>query len=485
MTASTYDARRPRRGAALLWLLLLAAIAARPSAADNVQLNIDGTTQNADNLFVVSWAEDSVFVGDTLTFEQPVLPDNWTIGSVFQSPNPSNNPAYQATAIASLAQPKPDLDNNGDIGGAPTSTMALVEIPSVPWNNDPNATYTSGLVTSDNNGVNQFKCEMEVVWKWTPVCNFEIDPNCTNPEPCTFPCDGLIQAALSCTVSRTPGVFDDPHLTGFYGHKYAFCDGPGASELCQGRVFNLVTEERHILNTLVGRHSGPDKWPWAGTWMMALGFRYGMLLSVEVGLRTDIEFKLSGKTGGTGGESHALPVKGGFRELLAFVRVNGQDVLEETEMVESDKTMTFSNAGDTSAATVYFPVAKHPHEPNSGPVTVITTPDMRISILIESGDIWHLNFDITLTSGRVESMHGLLGQSIGWEGMKKAAVQGSDLDYAVFRNDLIGARFRHNMFDVASLNDGAATRRSLRERAPAAAALGAGSAAGHTAHWGW
>lgn len=84
----------------------------------------------------------------------------------------------------------------------------------------------------------------------------------------------------------------DPHLQGFNGAEYAFCDpsatGGGAS--CHGHVMALLSERSHQINARITRMAGPDAWPWAGTWMTAFGFRWSDALSVQLELATDVEY---------------------------------------------------------------------------------------------------------------------------------------------------------------------------------------------------
>ncbi|KAI8477254.1 MAG: hypothetical protein J3K34DRAFT_107639 [Monoraphidium minutum] len=133
------------------------------------------------------------------------------------------------------------------------------------------------------------------------------------------PPNGDVSLRLQCVVRSTGIVVDDPHLRGFFGQQYEFC-GPQLATECQGRAFNLLSHSNTLLNAQVSRHSGPDAWPYAGTWMTGLGFRYGSTLSFELGINTDVQYAVEGALGGGGGTMHALPVKGGFRALLAFAR---------------------------------------------------------------------------------------------------------------------------------------------------------------------
>ncbi|KAI8477307.1 MAG: hypothetical protein J3K34DRAFT_108739 [Monoraphidium minutum] len=91
-------------------------------------------------------------------------------------------------------------------------------------------------------------------------------------------------------IESTPARFlrwQHVHRMGFFGHRYSFCDD-GAP--CMGRAFSLLSAAAHALNARVTRMAGPDRWPWAGTWMTALGFRFASVLSVELELATDVQY---------------------------------------------------------------------------------------------------------------------------------------------------------------------------------------------------
>ncbi|KAI8467832.1 MAG: hypothetical protein J3K34DRAFT_394829 [Monoraphidium minutum] len=259
--------------------------------------------------------------------------------------------------------------------------------------------------------------------------------------------------AITCSFSATAG--DDPHVRGFFGQEYEFC-GPQLAGQCQGRAFNLLSHRNTLLNTLVSRHSGPDAWPYAGTWMTGFGLRYGSTLSFELGLATDVQYKVKGALGGSGGSTRALPVAGGLRELLAFARVNGEDVLED--LVESGSSLELDGvAKGEGRATVHFPADKHAHDVASGPVA--------ITMLLEAGDIYHLNFQITIRSDDIMPLHGLLGQSVEWAGRKEAAIEGGDLDYAV-EGGLLGTAFKYSVWGRPAAAAGSRPVRSMLQGAP-------------------
>ncbi|KAI8477248.1 MAG: hypothetical protein J3K34DRAFT_515912 [Monoraphidium minutum] len=159
-------------------------------------------------------------------------------------------------------------------------------------------------------------------------------------------------------------------------------------------------------------------------------------------------YAVEGALGGGGGTTRALPVKGGFRALLAFARVNGKDIL--SDLVESGRTLELGGATQGEGrATIHFPATKHAHDAASGPVAVITTPDFKVTLLVEAGDIYHLNFEVSISSRKVTALHGLLGQSLAWGAGAPAALEGSDLDYAV-EGGLLGTAFKYSAWGKAA-----------------------------------
>lgn len=74
--------------------------------------------------------------------------------------------------------------------------------------------------------------------------------------------------------------------------------------------------------------------------------------------------------GGT--STRAAAVEGGFKKVLSFLRINGKDAMPQ---VEGDQT--FQLASDT---VVFLPAAKHAHDPISGPIAIIRTPDFQVGL---------------------------------------------------------------------------------------------------------
>lgn len=56
----------------------------------------------------------------------------------------------------------------------------------------------------------------------------------------------------------------DPHLRGFNGHSYEFCEKNDGVH-CKGHIFNMLSASSYLLNTKINRHAGPNAWPHAGT----------------------------------------------------------------------------------------------------------------------------------------------------------------------------------------------------------------------------
>ncbi|KAI8474189.1 MAG: hypothetical protein J3K34DRAFT_518333 [Monoraphidium minutum] len=235
----------------------------------------------------------------------------------------------------------------------------------------------------------------------------------------------------------------DPHVRGFNGAEYAFCDPAAGGAVCHGHVMAVLSESTHLLNARITRLAGPDSWPWAGTWMTAFGFRWSDKLSVELGMATDVQYavKTAGKPGATRAE-----VPSDWAGVIAAARVNGQDVAAK---IGSGDTMAFGSGA--AAASVHFPKGRHPDDPTDGPVMVITTPAMQVTFYLETEDVTHLDFAVALraskSSDAVTEMHGLLGCA--------DLVGGDDMLYAVDGGDILGAGFKYSLFGKAP-NAGAA-----------------------------
>ncbi|KAI8464840.1 MAG: hypothetical protein J3K34DRAFT_102910 [Monoraphidium minutum] len=425
--AAARAARAPRNAAAAAAPLLILALALLARGAAAVAYECTCTVDSADDFY--AFCDIGEFqVGDTLTTTTLVdwptgdPPSYWTVTAPYQSPATLEATTQDVSLVfPSIRSEAIATEMDGSAGPIPMAGADDAFLSG-------SGTQTSALSTQAG------------TLGQTVFCTFYYDAQIKNPgDPAQL---GFysIRIIVDCYVNpaQSEGI-DDPHLRGFFGHKYEFC-GPQLAGQCQGRAFSLLSHRHTLLNTLVSRHTGPDAWPYAGTWMTAFGFRYRSILSLELGLATDVHYAIEGTPGGGGGSTRALPVAGGFRALLAFARVNGEDVL--ADLVESGHTLELGGAAKGEGrTTVHFPVSKHAHDAASGPVAVITTPDFKITMLLEAGDIYHLNFQITIISGDIKPLHGLLGQSIAWAGRTASAVEGDDLDYAV-NGGLLGSAFR-------------------------------------------
>ncbi|KAI8462494.1 MAG: hypothetical protein J3K34DRAFT_397716 [Monoraphidium minutum] len=194
--------------------------------------------------------------------------------------------------------------------------------------------------------------------------------------------------------------------------------------------------------------------------LTALGFRFAGDLTVEVELATDMEYAVRPDGRGPGTGKAVLPTT--WAGVFAGVRVNGEDAAAK---VGSGETLRFGDA------SVHFPAARHAADATDGPVLVLTTPGLQITCYLESEDVTHLDFAVTLVSGAAASgpMHGLLGQSLGWAAGAPAAIEGEEMDYVIDAG-LLGTDFPFSAF-TGKRAPAPAPRRALP--APAAPAVGA------------
>lgn len=222
------------------------------------------------------------------------------------------------------------------------------------------------------------------------------------------------------------GASSDPHLVGFHGHKYASCEDRDG-KICHGRAFSILSESAHALNTRITRLAGPDEWPYAGTWMTGMGFRFADALSFELEMATDFAYDVKPDPA-RGPNATRTAVPAGWAGLFAGARANGADIAAK---LGSGEVLRFGAAG-AEQAVVHFPDARHANDATNGPVAVITTPDMTVKLYLETEDITHLDFEVNLSpKTRIYDMHGLLGQSLSWPPGGPARFQGSDLDYSL------------------------------------------------------
>ncbi|KAI8473059.1 MAG: hypothetical protein J3K34DRAFT_519240 [Monoraphidium minutum] len=288
---------------------------------------------------------------------------------------------------------------------------------------------------------------------------------CTTPPNTTVvtACNALTSSDTVCGVGGGGG--EDPHLQGFFGHRYSFCDH-GAP--CMGRAFSMLSAVAHALNTRVTRMAGPDRWPWAGTWITGLGFLFANVLSVELELATDAQYAV--KPDGRGPGTTTAEVPRDWAGVFATLRVNGEDAAAR---IGSSDTV---RAGD---ASVHFPAARHQGDATDGPVLVVTTPSMQVTFYLESEDVTHLDFAVTLLNGAAasEPMHGLLGQSLAWVADAPAVIEGAELEYAV-EGGLLGTAFKYGAFTGVRRRAPKTARRNPMHHAAAAGPLTGGSVLG-------
>ncbi|KAI8467542.1 MAG: hypothetical protein J3K34DRAFT_480962, partial [Monoraphidium minutum] len=232
---------------------------------------------------------------------------------------------------------------------------------------------------------------------------------CTSNTTCTVCKTGYRLINNKCFVDTTPtaAAAGDPHLVGFGGQSYSFCEHADGAH-CLGRTFSMLSAPAYALNTHITRMAGPDAWPFAGAWMTGIGFRFGNILSVTLEMATDVEYKVV--PDGRGEDTTRAILPKDWSKVFASMRVNGRNVLG---LIGTGDTLLHGVAGE---ASVHFPDRRHKGDETDGTVAVITTPGMRIKLFLESEDVTHLDFEITLFSSAINAAntHGLLGQS--WPG---------------------------------------------------------------------
>ncbi|KAI8470043.1 MAG: hypothetical protein J3K34DRAFT_459100 [Monoraphidium minutum] len=290
---------------------------------------------------------------------------------------------------------------------------------------------------------------------------------CTQPAACDYSdvtalCDSdpyFIDIVASCSAAAdTSG---DPHMTGFSGHKYSFCEeGNGAA--CLGRTFSVFSSPQHALNTRITRMAGPDAWPHAGAWMTAYGFRYADVLTLELELATDVDYTVV--PDGRGPDTTRAVVPADWRGVFAGLR-------DAAARIGSGETLKVGAAGE---ASVHFPSRRHAGDATDGPVVVIKTPGLQVKAYLESEDVTHLDFQITLIGATIaeDDAHGLLGQSLGWAPAAPAAVEGGEMDYVVEgAGGLLATAFKYSRFEGAAAGRSpTAVRRMLINNAAAGGA---------------
>ncbi|KAI8470532.1 MAG: hypothetical protein J3K34DRAFT_521313 [Monoraphidium minutum] len=244
-----------------------------------------------------------------------------------------------------------------------------------------------------------------------------------------------------CEVDNScGGSGSDPHVVGFNGAKYEFANGPEF----QGLAYGLMSSRGTALNALVERHAGSDEFPAAGSWLTGLGLRTrgaaagASDFTLMLRMKTSTPFDLI-QDGGKTRALHPDGPKGRLAALFEAFEVNGRPSLNE---IESGDTLEFPKSG----VTVHLPAERHGGDSTDGPIAVINTPDMVLEWYVESEDIWHMDFKVSLKKqGAAGKMHGILGQSLHWARGAPAAKEGGDLDY-VLPDGLLGTDFRYSRF---------------------------------------
>ncbi|KAI8469102.1 MAG: hypothetical protein J3K34DRAFT_459523 [Monoraphidium minutum] len=346
--------RSPRRPAAAPPRLLLALLCAAAAACGAAALVIQPTEySDTDNNLDFGWrAAPYPELGPNYinTLEVPALGPSWRIASITQIGAPPVI-GWRAAGVVRVNPPP--------LAAAPTidiETAKGVDLSS----SAVDFSYGNPVVKYDPASNTTVQCNL--FWDY--------NPNTTQ---------GL-HVRLNCVVQEGGGG-SDPHLVGFAGQRYSFCEEDDGAR-CKGRVFNLLSESSHQVNTLVDRHAGPDAWPHAGTWMVGFGVRYADALAFEVALATDVPYDVVPDPARPG-KTRAAPV-GGFGALLSLAAVNGEDALQGG-WLGSGRTVALARG-----AAVTFPASHHAHDASSGPLAVIATPGLTLTIYIEAGDIWHL-----------------------------------------------------------------------------------------------
>ncbi|KAI8471956.1 MAG: hypothetical protein J3K34DRAFT_504980 [Monoraphidium minutum] len=301
-----------------------------------------------------------------------------------------------------------------------------------------------------------------------PTAEFSDLAACNYDDTTTAVCAGSsFYQAFIAACNTAAGMIGDPHLTGFGGHKYAFCEeGNGAA--CLGRTFSTFSSPQHALNTRITRMAGPDAWPHAGAWMTAYGFRYADVLTLELELATDVDYAVA--PDGRGPDTTRAVVPADWRSVFAGLRVNGKDTAAR---IGSGETLNFGAAGE---ASVHFPSRRHAGDATDGPVVVIKTPGMQVKAYLESEDVTHLDFEIALIGAAIADgdAHGLLGQSLGWAPGAQAALQGHEMDYVVEgAGGLLATAFKYSRFEGAAAGKPPASVRRMFMATGHAAAGGA------------
>ncbi|KAI8473400.1 MAG: hypothetical protein J3K34DRAFT_411258 [Monoraphidium minutum] len=243
----------------------------------------------------------------------------------------------------------------------------------------------------------------------------------------------------------------DPHFTGFGGHSFFF-DGR------EGAAFNIFSERDHQVNADFGS-LGPKHGANSTIWMTGFGVRYLDALSLVVRLDAD-------PAGMTLYRDEAAKHATKMRVKLPagrflHVELNGA---HRDELAGSGAPAE----GMPPGVVVYFPPASavNPGDASDGPVAMIRTPSLDISIFYESEDAAHLDVKISVVGPLAGQPHGLIGQTLSWatERGAGAAIQDGVLaaENSAFEvtDGTLGTAFPNNRFDPT----GAAAPEAARTR---------------------
>ncbi|KAI8467543.1 MAG: hypothetical protein J3K34DRAFT_523630 [Monoraphidium minutum] len=270
---------------------------------------------------------------------------------------------------------------------------------------------------------NEYYDESGVCAKCSNYCK-----TCTSNTTCTVCKTGYRLINNKCFVDTS-----DPHLMGFGGQSYSFCEHADGAH-CLSRTFSVLSAPAYALNTHITRMAGPDAWPFAGAWMTGIGFRFGNILSVTLEMATDVEYKVVQDSRGEGTTRAVLPED--WSDVFESMHINGKGDMEE--LIGTGETLLFGVAGEVS---VTFPFMRHVGDETDGTVAIIMTPGMGIKLFLD--------------------------ESLAWAPGVPAAIEGHELDYVV-QGGLLATDFKFGRFEAAAgANAAAAAARRMLGRQPA------------------
>ncbi|KAI8475142.1 MAG: hypothetical protein J3K34DRAFT_456412 [Monoraphidium minutum] len=269
--------------------------------------------------------------------------------------------------------------------------------------------------------------------------------------------------------SKSGSVLADPHFSGFDGTGFLFKGYPG--------VFSLLSEPAHQVKAEFGS-VGPSHGANTSIWMTGCGVRYGDALSLE--LKFDFQDPASQlKLYRDPDAKHATQMRVQHPETgFLHVEVNGR---HSDHLIGSGAPFE----GLPPHLTVFFPpkTAVNAGDRTDGPICVIITPSLELTISKETEDSMHLDLTVKVTGPLSMDADGVLGQTVGWtaHGAPKGAVVAGiwvagDGQFEV-KNGLLGAECPHNRFKAAAAggvkaHPGASAVRRLLSSGPSAHIVG-------------